>query len=856
MDNISFTAVVFIVIVCVIIVAAIIYGVIYGKQHVIYPKTAGSDTEIEEFIGEFNNLCASDIFDGNHQNVINTLLHNYDYDRINPLTMVSDKFKQMNNINYTNNVLKISQRGDKKYYCELSVIYSAGLNFRCLYNLDQVQFEEITPLTNIDELINKIAYRVSDHLNSLFLMLEDEFQDVYIEKIKTQPRHEIKISNDNYELNIYTKYDTEDGKMKFYYTGKSDGSVLVNDIQDIIALIKSLFSDPIKDLRRKYTNKTYKTSGLSTTMKNDELTITSKKRTGYKLIIRKDSDNLYYIPNVPYIPIEFSTREQLLPTLNLDKIIKEFFEQSDLFQPIIDSCRIIQGIEIRKSSNVSIFIRSKYKPNFIFKIELKYDNNQHIPIFHYTEDIPYIVQINQSTGIVNIDDIDILIKRIKTFFKPLSHEGGASKDDTDPNTQIILPGTLYDQNITPRNLYYRRVNNGEMEYRYPNLVNVDDNNYSINLMWISKYIDPKNKFIGGYVHREDTQFENIFPPQIAKWMILNPAAMVNLWIDSKMCTSEQIKNTREYMYLYIKSMKTRGIIISESGFAVRDIQSLVIVNQYPIIAMVEWPIYSRVDLLRLIAAYETQLSNNKQNIRSAFIYADYTVNPHSIKEVYPNGISEDGFIGISSTYEMSGYENSYMIFGSYNIYLLSTIRDFILSILCKIQVESRGYVLEPLNQVFYDTDGKFASGHGNCLSDTFPYGLFIPVMFVSTIRKTLYPYKYNYFDCTLANTNPDNRALWYIFYGFMHRGDNLQIEINNKLYWMRSELNVQSKNPIDYMCVIQDERVSVIRASGHGASSTYRRNATSLHTIISSNDKYFKDKKNYDTYMGDQSQYL
>ena len=58
------------------------------------------------------------------------------------------------------------------------------------------------------------------------------------------------------------------------------------------------------------------------------------------------------------------------------------------------------------------------------------------------------------------------------------------------------------------------------------------------------------------------------------------------------------------------------------------------------------------------------------------------------------------------------------------------------------------------------------------------------------------------------------------------------------------------------MCVIQDERVSVIRASGHGASSTYRRNATSLHTIISSNDKYFKDKKNYDTYMGDQSQYL
>ena len=855
MDNISFTAVVFIVIVCIIIVAAIIYGVIYRKQHVIYPKTAGGDTEIGEFISEFNNLCDSGTFDGNHQNVINTLLNNYYYDRINPLTIVSDKFKQIYNINYTNNVLKIIQLGDKNYYCELSVIYSAGLNFRCVYNLNQVHFEEITPLTNIDELINKIDYRISDYLNSLFRELKREFQYLYIEKIKTPPRHEIKILNDDDdELNIYTKYDIEDGKMKFYYTGKSDGSVLVDNIQDIIALLKSLFSDPIKDLRRKYNNGTYRKSGLSATMENGELAITSKKRKGYKLIIGKDSDNLYYIPNVPYIPIRSSTRSQLLPPFDLDKIIKEFFEQNNLFQPIIDRCKVIQGIEIRQSS--SIFIRSKYKPNFIFKIELTYDDNRHIPVFHYTEDIPYIVEINQPTGIVNIDDIDILMTRIKTFFKPLSHEGGASKDDTDPNTQIILPGILYDQNINPRNLYYRGDNNGEMEYRYPNLVNVDDNNYSINLMWISRYIDLKNKYIGGYVQREDTQFENIFPPQIAKWMILNPAAMVNLWIDSKMCTSEQIKNTREYMYFYIKSMKTRGINISESGFAVRDIQSLVIVNQYPIIAMVEWPIYSRVDLLRLIAAYETQLSNNKKNIRSAFIYADYTVNPHSIREVYPNGISEDGFIGISSTYVHSGYENSYMIFGSYNIYLLSTIRDFILSILCKIQVESRGYVLEPFNRVFYDTHGNFASGQGNCLSDTFPYGLFIPVMFVSTIRKTLYPYKYNYFDCTLANTNPDNRALWYIFYGFMHHGDKLQIEINNKLYWVRSELNVQSKNPIDYMCVIQDERVSVIRSSGHGASSTYRRDATSLHTIISSNDKYFKDKKSYDTYIGDQSQYL
>ena len=855
MDNISFTAVVFIVIVCIIIVAAIIYGVIYRKQHVIYPKTAGGDTEIGEFISEFNNLCDSGTFDGNHQNVINTLLNNYYYDRINPLTIVSDKFKQIYNINYTNNVLKIIQLGDKNYYCELSVIYSAGLNFRCVYNLNQVHFEEITPLTNIDELINKIDYRISDYLNSLFRELKREFQDLYIEKIKTPPRHEIKILNDDDdELNIYTKYDIEDVKMKFYYTGKSDGSVLVDNIQDIIALLKSLFSDPIKDLRRKYNNGTYRKSGLSATMENGELAITSKKRKGYKLIIGKDSDNLYYIPNVPYIPIRSSTRSQLLPPFDLDKIIKEFFEQNNLFQPIIDRCKVIQGIEIRQSS--SIFIRSKYKPNFIFKIELTYDDNRHIPVFHYTEDIPYIVEINQPTGIVNIDDIDILMTRIKTFFKPLSHEGGASKDDTDPNTQIILPGILYDQNINPRNLYYRGDNNGEMEYRYPNLVNVDDNNYSINLMWISRYIDLKNKYIGGYVQREDTQFENIFPPQIAKWMILNPAAMVNLWIDSKMCTSEQIKNTREYMYFYIKSMKTRGINISESGFAVRDIQSLVIVNQYPIIAMVEWPIYSRVDLLRLIAAYETQLSNNKKNIRSAFIYADYTVNPHSIREVYPNGISEDGFIGISSTYVHSGYENSYMIFGSYNIYLLSTIRDFILSILCKIQVESRGYVLEPFNRVFYDTHGNFASGQGNCLSDTFPYGLFIPVMFVSTIRKTLYPYKYNYFDCTLANTNPDNRALWYIFYGFMHHGDKLQIEINNKLYWVRSELNVQSKNPIDYMCVIQDERVSVIRSSGHGASSTYRRDATSLHTIISSNDKYFKDKKSYDTYIGDQSQYL
>ena len=465
-------------------------------------------------------------------------------------------------------------------------------------------------------------------------------------------------------------------------------------------------------------------------------------------------------------------------------------------------------------------------------IELKYNKGNNQVEFKYTEEVPYIVPINYITRSIPISEIDDLVLDIIKFLTPPVQEGGASKiDHIDITTRISLPGTQYDQAVDPHNLYYFTLK--DRTYRYPNLTKIDDGNFSINLMWISSFLNPQNTYIGGYIENERTHFENIFPEQIIKWMVLNPMATVNLWFDSTMCTKNQIKNTEKYIKDRIDFIKSIGIEVGL--FNMFDIQCLIIVKQYPIIAMQDWPIYSRVDLLRLIAAYETQIDNNGKNIQSAFVYADYTVNPHSLRKVYPNGIPDDGFIGLYGNTVLIGYENTYMIFGSNNLNMLSTLQDLILSTLCRIQAESRGFI-EREAKLFYNYSNEFVSVKTDerLFSETFPYVLSKTLMFTAHIRKTINPTRYSYFDCIKANLDPNNIDAWYVLLGFRDE-KSFEIEINDIMYKL-FQLNIESRDPINFICIIQDERVSVIRKSSHGSTGVIVKVATTLIDIIRDTD--------------------
>jgi hypothetical protein len=445
---------------------------------------------------------------------------------------------------------------------------------------------------------------------------------------------------------------------------------------------------------------------------------------------------------------------------------------------------------------------------------------------------------------IKLNEIDIIISRILRFFIVHHQEGGASKSNyIDPNTRISLPGTLYDKITDPRNLYYHAGN----IHRYPELTDIE--NFSINMMWISRELNPKNEFIGGLITREEKEFQNIYPEQIAKWMVLNPRTNINLWYDSTMCTQEQIKNTGMYIGVYLDKVKSIGISIGK--FYMRNIQDLDTVRQYPIIAGVDWPIYSRVDLLKLITAYETQIANNRKNIKSAFVYTDYTINPHSIRRVYKYGIPSDGFVGLKGNSSSIGFENSYMIFGSYNIYMLSALNDCILSMLCKLYAESQSYITDERKTSFYTRDGFVSPRYKNngSFDETFPFSLSGGIMFTAHIRKTIDPTRYKYFDCIEANRNPDNDDSWYVFYEFVNSGSKFRIDINDRLYSIH-ELNIESKDPKDYICVINDINVSATRHSGHGSSDINTKHPTNLTDIIKNpDDLYIVNQDKYNKYI-------
>lgn len=856
---------VFIIIVCIIIVAIIVAALLISKKVNISKYYDGESESADNLIRQFTDLRAKNPSDES-QTIINKILNSQSRGNIlyelKKLFITSDFRSSI--INNTELNIDSSINSNK---CVVTVIHDTELKFNCKYTILNIEFDEKIPI--LDTIVSK---RIHAYLYNYLKYLVDLVDFNNLRYLGLMYRYNMRIPEESNTLKIANKLSkmdisiVYDNGLKFKCTVTNIKTNEINDekyisieekyisidlgifdinkrIQPIIDYIKQLFSNHLLELKKKYddllpprkSRKSRKTPPYLVAKIDDNQLILKMQpeqayKNNYKFIILLIEGQLHYIENVPFIPIENSDRTVVDESM-LANTINGFFENENPLQTIYK--KLPPDIEIRHNTSTKLYIRSNRMKNFMVNIELIYNTDRNQVEFKYTEEIPYIVPINYRTRSIPISEIDTLVLQIIKFFTPPVQEGGASKiDEIDITTRISLPGTQYDQFVDPHNLYYFTLK--DRTYRYPNLTKIDDGNFSINLMWISSFLNPQNTYIGGYIANDRTHFENIFPEQIIKWMVLNPMATVNLWFDSTMCTKNQIKNTEKYIKDRIDFIKSIGIGVGL--FNMFDIQYLIIVKQYPIIAMQDWPIYSRVDLLRLIAAYETQIDNNGKDIQSAFVYADYTVNPHSLRKVYPKGIPNDGFIGLHGKTKKIGYENTYMIFGSYNLHMLSTLQDFILSILCRIQAESRGFIKQE-NKLFYDDDNDtfVPGGDGKYFSNTFPYALSTSIMFTAHIRKTINPNKYIYFDCVKANTDPDNKNVWYVFYGFKNI-HTFEIEINDRLYKL-DELNIESKfSQIDFICIIEDDRVSVTRQSSHGSTGVIVKVATTLIDIIKNTD--------------------
>ena len=811
---------VFIIIVCIIIVAIIVAALLISKK-VNIRKYDGEGDDINDFIGEFNELRVKKP-DELIQNVINNVLAINN--PLKNLRLIALQNRYSLHIQLHHNTKLTFKINNTNIKCDVTVIYYDNeLKFNCKYNILGVEFEENISLVDILDVLIQINKYLKDYfriLNKQLTKLDYLELERYYEKINNIDT--VKITKKTNMMYISCVHDENDIKFKFNYSDK-EIFVPVNNNTTILDTIKIMFYSRLLELKKIYNDNSKRKQLYTVKISNEQLILTNRQN--YKFIIFENPNGeLCYIENMPFISIQQSPVNSVTEADLYNKVIG-FFEN-----PPPDQLQIIC-----KKIDAYTYIKYKFKlfwliltstnnRNFKFEIELIYVDG--LLKYHYIENVPYTVYSNCVSGYTLISEIDILILCIITFFKP-PHKIHDISDDGNPNTLIQLPGIKRIPNTPRHTIYYYNSTTGL--FRYPNFINIKDNNVSINLLWISKTLEIDNAFIGGYISRESNTFEYIIPEQIIKWMVLNSYATVNLWYDSKMCTHKQIKHTYDYIKDFYRNIYFNcGIRVG--NFYMKDIQTLKIVKQYPFISSTEWPIYSRVNLLRLIAAYETQINNFKQNIQSAFVYADYTVNPHSIRDVYPAGISDDGFIGLGC--DLGGYENTYMIFGSWNAYMLYTLEDLILSILCRIYAEQT--VIAPL--YFYNEHKKFASGNNDdpepfLLGESFLYELFVPVMCISYIRKHINPHKLKYFDCKKTNEDPENILLWNVFTGFLTT-EQLTIENNNKLYNL-NQLNIEeSKDLFAYMCVVRDPRVSITRSSGHGDTGCLKKLAISLIDTI------------------------
>lgn len=427
--------------------------------------------------------------------------------------------------------------------------------------------------------------------------------------------------------------------------------------------------------------------------------------------------------------------------------------------------------------------------------------------------------------------VDTTPKAVETPPKAVETPPKVSRERKKSHVKLTLapPGNPSSEGESA--IYYRN-NDSESPkvlYRVPEFVPVKAEDVSINLMWVSPEKDETKKYIGGFITRERKNFEEVIPDQVIKWMILNPKSDVVLWFDSEMCTKEQSKNTHELVLNLAKEINVTHpeLSLNPLSFKMKDVRSLQIVANFKEAFSSAIPIYTRVNALRLIAAVETNELHVSQGKNSAFVYADYTVNPHSFDEVYP-GMPKDGFLGIKSSFHLSSaFENTFMIVGNQNQYTLGTFRDLVVSSSKRIHDEREGHVKKEIigPNSYRGREHFFNSRNG--WRDSYLYGLSKTALFIAHIRETLRQDAVQ-FD---PGSGPKIPGTWEELWRFRNcrsfYRDEMTIDYSDKYF--DTVLNEVEKG---FIAVIDDPRVTITRHSGHGWTGVRIGKPETLEEII------------------------
>lgn len=154
-----------------------------------------------------------------------------------------------------------------------------------------------------------------------------------------------------------------------------------------------------------------------------------------------------------------------------------------------------------------------------------------------------------------------------------------------------------------------------------------DDEYSINLMWVNRSLSD-SEFL---FQRSDVED---YLAKIAGWAKLNPGSTLHVWYDSAMSDAQAPKNTFDKLSKNYPEEASHIVFSDLRQFPeVKDDTAGVFLDKTPV--------YFRVDLYRVVAAYNVLKEATEQNRRHYFVYADIDVTPMSKAELFDNATQMD-----------------------------------------------------------------------------------------------------------------------------------------------------------------------------------------------------------------------
>lgn len=193
-------------------------------------------------------------------------------------------------------------------------------------------------------------------------------------------------------------------------------------------------------------------------------------------------------------------------------------------------------------------------------------------------------------------------------------------------------------------------------------------NYSVNLMWLNKSLQPTQQFIHPATSLDDLNRE--FVDKVIGWAALQSEdATVNVWYDSVLTPALAIENTRRAIEQKISALE--GAVLCPIWMM--DIRELPTVQENPDVFSDITLVYFRADLARAIAAFHLTSDATEPYY---FVYSDIDLQPISTDNLFDDKtmltLREHGMVMARDS--CSGFENSFQIISNHKPHLLEAMK--------------------------------------------------------------------------------------------------------------------------------------------------------------------------------------